>query len=136
MFRLHRDQRSDPVRFAADRTNQYLGDLCDPLTPAVLDAIGMAADGTRRRGMPMSICGELAGDPLGALLLLGLDVNALSMTPGGIGRVKQMIRTFSLGQARGLWRDALKEHSANGVRELLMQALDERGLGGLVKHGK
>ena len=58
------------------------------------------------------------------------------MTPGSIGRVKQVVRTFSIGQARGLWRGALKEHSANGVRGLLTQALDEKGLGGLVRPGR
>lgn len=121
---------------AADRTNPYLGDLCDPLTPAVLDAIGMAVGGARRHGIPISVCGELAGDPLGALLLLGLGVDALSMTPGSIARVKRVIRTFPVGRARDLWRDALQEDSADRVRELLTQALDEKGFGGLVRPGK
>lgn len=121
---------------AADRTNPYVGHLCDPLTPAVLDAIGMAADGARRRTIPMSVCGEMAGDPLGALLLLGLGVDALSMAPASIGRVKQVIRTFSVSQARELWEDALKGGSAQRVREMLTQALDEKGLGGLVRPGK
>ena len=58
------------------------------------------------------------------------------MTPGSIGRVKQVIRALSLGLARDLWRDALKEDSAHRVREMLTQALDENGLGGLVRSGK
>jgi len=120
---------------ATDRGNPYVGKMCDPLTPAVLDAIGMVAEGARRRGIPVSVGGELAGDPSGALLLLGVGVDALS-TPGSIGRVKQVIRTFSAGQAGDLWRDALKAESADRVRELLEQALEEKGIGSLVEPGR
>jgi phosphotransferase system enzyme I (PtsP) len=96
----------------------------------------MAAEGARRRGIPVSVCGELAGDPLGALLLLGLGVDALSMASGSIARIKQVIRSFSASQARELWKDALKEESADRVREMLEQALDEQGIGGLVRPGR
>jgi phosphotransferase system enzyme I (PtsP) len=64
--------------------------------------------------------------------LLGLGVDALSMTPVSIGRVKQVIHTFSAGEASDLWRDALKEDSADRVREMLERALEEKGIGGLV----
>jgi phosphotransferase system enzyme I (PtsP) len=121
---------------ATDRGNPYVGKMYDSLTPAVLDAIGMVAEGARRRGRPVSVGGELAGDPAGALLLLGLGVDALSMTPGSIGRVKQVIRTFSADQAGDLWGDALKEDSADRVRERLEQALEEKGIGSLVGPGR
>jgi phosphotransferase system enzyme I (PtsP) len=121
---------------ATDRANPYVGKMCDPLTPAVLDAIGMVAEGARRWGRPVSVGGELAGDPFGALLLLGLGVDALSMTPGSIGRVKQVIRSFSASQAGDLWRHALQEDSADGVREMLVQALEDKGIGGLVRPGR
>lgn len=121
---------------AADRTNPYVGSLCDPLTPAVLDAIGMVVDAVRRRAIPVSVCGEMAGDARGALLLLGLGVDALSMAPGSIGRVKRVIRTFSVSQAHDLWEDSLSEDSAHRVREMLSNALNENGLGGLVRPGK
>jgi phosphotransferase system enzyme I (PtsP) len=118
---------------ATDRGNPYVAKMCDPLTPAVLDAIGMVAEGARRRGIAVSVGGELAGDPSGALLLLGLGVDALSMTPGSIGRVKQVVRTFSAREAGDLWRDALKAESADRVREMLEQALGEKGIGSLGK---
>jgi phosphotransferase system enzyme I (PtsP) len=99
---------------ATDRANPYVGKMCDPLTPAVLDAIGMVAEGAQRRCIPVSVGGEqLAGDPAGALLLLGLGVDALSMTPGSIGRVKQVICSFSASQAGDLWRDALNLDSSD-----------------------
>jgi phosphotransferase system enzyme I (PtsP) len=116
---------------ATDRANPYVGKMCDPLTPAVLDALGMVAEGARRQGIAVSVGGELAGDPLGALLLLGLGVDALSMAPGSIGRVKQVVRTFSAGQAGDLWRDALRQESAERVREMLEHALEEKGFSSL-----
>jgi signal transduction protein with GAF and PtsI domain len=79
---------------------------------------------------------ELAGDPLGALLMLGLGVAALSVASGSILRVKQVIRRFSAGLARELWEGSLQEDSARGVRTILTQALENEGLGGLVRPGK
>jgi phosphotransferase system enzyme I (PtsP) len=121
---------------AADRTSSKVGEMCDPLTPAVLEAIRTAVEGARRRGIAVSVCGELAGDPLGALLMLGLGVGALSMAPGSILRVKQVIRRFSAGSARELWERSLQEDSAQGVRAILTQALENEGLGGLIRPGK
>jgi phosphotransferase system enzyme I (PtsP) len=121
---------------ATDRGNPYVGKMCDPLTPAVLDAIGMVVEGARRRGIAVSVGGELAGDPSGALLLLGVGVDALSMTPGSIGRVKQVIRTFSAGQAGDLWKEALRQESAQRVREMLKRALVQKGIGSLVEPGR
>jgi phosphotransferase system enzyme I (PtsP) len=123
---------------AADRTNAHVETLCDPMTPAVLAAIGMAANGARtgKRDLAVSVCGELAGDPLGALLLLGLGVDALSMAPGNIPRVKSVIRSFSGNQARELWELALKQDGAEQVRKMLTEALEQKGLGGLIRPGK
>jgi phosphotransferase system enzyme I (PtsP) len=121
---------------AADRASSQVGKMCDPFTPAVLEAIRLAAEGAHRRGIAVSVCGELAGDPLGALLMLGLGVDALSMAPGSILRVKQVIRGFSTGQARELWQRCLLEDSARDVRATLTQALENEGLGGLVRPGK
>jgi phosphotransferase system enzyme I (PtsP) len=121
---------------AADRTSVQVGEMCDPFTPAVLEAIRVAAEGARSRGAAVSVCGELAGDPLGALLMLGLGVDALSAAPGSILRVKQVIRRFSAGLACELWERCLQEDSARGVRSILTRALESKGLGGLVRPGK
>jgi phosphotransferase system enzyme I (PtsP) len=121
---------------AADRTSSQVGEMCDPFTPAVLEAIRTSVEGARKRGVAVSVCGELAGDPLGALLMLGLGVDALSMAPGSILRVKQVIRGFSTGLARELWERSFQEDSARGVRAMLTQALENKGLGGLVRPGK
>lgn len=113
---------------AADRTNAALENLCDALTPAVLRAIGMAADGAARRGIPVGVCGELAGDPFGALLLLGLGVDSLSLSAGGIPSISNLVRRVSRKDARALWKAALTLDSAGAVRSMLAEALEARGL--------
>ena len=114
---------------AADRTNPALENLCDALTPAVLRAIGMAADGAARRGIPVGVCGELAGDPFGALLLLGLGVDSLSLSAAGIPHIRRLVRRVSRKDARALWKAALNLGSAGAVRSMLAEALEVRGLG-------
>lgn len=117
---------------AADRTNPSLRGFCDPLTPAVLSAVDLAVQGARRRGISVGVCGEMAGEPLGALLLLGLGVDSLSLSAGGIPRVRRLVRSFSHQEARGLWERALGLESAQAVRALLRAAVDAKALGRLV----
>ena len=62
---------------AADRGNAHVEAMCDALSPAVLAALGLAVKGARKQGVPVSVCGEMAGDPLGAVLLVGLGVEGL-----------------------------------------------------------
>jgi phosphotransferase system enzyme I (PtsP) len=116
---------------AADRTNAALASPCDAFAPAVLRAIGMAAAGAARHGIPLSVCGELAGEPLGALLLLGLGVDSLSLSPGGIPRIKRLVRHVSHEDARALWKRAVTLASAEAVRIMLSEALAARGLADL-----
>ncbi|GAB6858279.1 phosphoenolpyruvate--protein phosphotransferase [Microbacterium xylanilyticum] len=73
---------------AADRMQGELADLLDPWQPAVLDVIAAAADGARAAGKPIGVCGESAGDPLLALVLVGLGVTSLSMAPGKVPAVR------------------------------------------------
>jgi len=118
---------------AADRTNPGLGALCDPLYPAVLGMIALAFQGARRHGVPVNVCGEMAGDPLGALLLLGLGIDSFSVSPGGIPRIRRLFRHWSLQEARELWGRALTLDSAEAVRALLSGAIEGKGLGGLIR---
>jgi phosphotransferase system enzyme I (PtsI) len=73
---------------AADRMQGELADLLDPWQPAVLDVIAAAAAGARAAGKPIGVCGESAGDPLLALVLVGLGVTSLSMAPGKVPAVR------------------------------------------------
>lgn len=84
---------------AVDRGNEYVADLFDPLHPAVLRLIQFSAEAANRYQIPVSICGEMAGDPRYTPLLLGLGFRELSMTALNIPRVKQRIRSLDMTAA-------------------------------------
>jgi phosphotransferase system, enzyme I, PtsP len=88
--------------------------------------IALAVQGARQRGIPVSVCGEMAGDPLGALLLLGLGVDSLSVSGSAMPRIRRLIRTWSSRDAQRLWEQALALDSAEAVRALLGQAIAEK----------
>ncbi|MDD9876547.1 MAG: phosphoenolpyruvate--protein phosphotransferase [Magnetovibrio sp.] len=77
---------------ATDRANEHVAHLFDPLHPAVLRLIQFSTGAALRARIPISICGEMAGDPRYTALLLGLGLRELSMSPAAIPRVKQRIR--------------------------------------------
>lgn len=81
---------------AADRMQGELADLLDPWQPAVLDVIAAACDGGAVTGTPMGVCGEAAGDPLLALVLVGLGASSLSMAPGRVPMVRLALSRHSL----------------------------------------
>ena len=64
----------------------------DPLSPAMLSLVRDIAGQCAARGVPFTVCGEMAGDPLEAMALLGCGVRRLSMTPSAVGPVKTMVR--------------------------------------------
>ena len=113
---------------AVDRNNAQVTTPYDGLHPAVLDAIHHVIKGAHLRGKPVSVCGELAGDPAGALLLLGMGVDALSMSPANLARVKQVIRSFTLQRARSLLDEALGMEDGFAIHRLLNGALEEAGV--------
>jgi phosphotransferase system, enzyme I, PtsP len=100
----------------------------DGLHPAVLNAIHHVIKVAHLRGKPVSVCGELAGDPAGALLLLGMGVDALSMSPANLARVKLVIRSFTLQRARSLLDEALEMEDGFAIHRLLNGALEEAGV--------
>jgi phosphotransferase system enzyme I (PtsI) len=87
---------------AADRMQGELADLLDPWQPAVLDIVAAACDGAARVKRPIGVCGEAGGDPLLALVLVGLGVSSLSMAPSKVGIVRLALATHSLAECRHL----------------------------------
>jgi phosphotransferase system enzyme I (PtsP) len=120
---------------AVDRNNPHVAKLYDELHPAVLRALMQILVGARVHGREVSICGEMAGDPLAAVLLLGMGVHSLSMGAGSLLRVKRVIRSVSRSRAREVLKVALQCEDAASVRRLLMETLDAVGLKGLVRPG-
>lgn len=118
---------------AVDRNNPHVAKLYDELHPAVLRALMQILVGARVHGREVSICGEMAGDPLAAVLLLGMGVHSLSMGAGSLLRVKRVIRSISRTRAREVLKVALQCESADAVRRLLLDVLDTVGLTALVR---
>jgi phosphotransferase system enzyme I (PtsP) len=109
---------------AVDRNNVQVVTPYDALHPAVLDAIRQVIDTAHRFGKSVSVCGEMAGDPAGALVLLGLGVDALSMSPPLLGEVKRAIRCLTHERARQLAEAALGMEDGFAIHRLLHRALD------------
>jgi phosphotransferase system enzyme I (PtsP) len=121
---------------AVDRNNAKVAELFDELHPAVLRALEQVVRGSRVYSKPVSVCGELAGNPLATVLLIGLGVDSLSMSAGSLLRVKWVVRSVSVSRARQLLKAALRMEDAQQVRRFMEGALDDMGLGGLVRPGR
>ena len=104
---------------AVDRGSAKVAQLYDPLHPAVLRLIKAVADAGLRAGIPTSICGEMAGDPKAVLLLLGLGIRILSLSPGLIPEVKEVVRVLELDHARDVASRCLELESGSAVRRHL-----------------
>jgi len=85
---------------AIDRGDEQVAHLYNPLHPAVLRLIQFSIEAALRARIPVSVCGEMAGDPRYTALLLGLGVRELSMAPGNLARVKRRIRELDLQAAQ------------------------------------
>ena len=121
---------------AVDRNNSRVAGLYDSLHPAVLRALQQIVDGAKAEKKPVSVCGEMAGDPAAAIILLGMGIDNLSMSAANLPRVKWVIRTLTRRRARSLLKEALKFEYAHAVRNYLNSALEDAGLGGLVRAGR
>jgi phosphoenolpyruvate-protein kinase (PTS system EI component) len=106
---------------AAERGNPMLAGLADALHPAVLRLIAEVVDAAHKEGKWVGVCGELAGDPQATAVLVGLGVDELSMNPGGIPKIKAILRQILTDEARVLAEKALKTEGSSGTR-LLSQA--------------
>ncbi len=106
---------------AIDRGHPELSRQADPISPAVLRLIQMTVRAADEAGIWVGVCGELAGDPLGATILTGLGVRELSMSVRSIPRVKAHLRDQSLAEARKLAQQALSAESSEAVRALPQQ---------------
>ncbi|PWV62473.1 phosphoenolpyruvate--protein phosphotransferase [Plasticicumulans acidivorans] len=121
---------------AVDRNNDRVAKLYDSLNPAVLGVMQWLVERARRVGVPVSVCGEMAGDPAAALLLLGMGVDSLSMSLGNLMKVKWMIRSVPLSAARDTLTEALTLDCAQKIRARVDEALLAHGLGALVRPGR
>jgi phosphoenolpyruvate-protein phosphotransferase len=109
---------------AADRTNPRLAHLNDPCHPAVLRLVAATVQGAKAAGIPVGVCGEMAGDPEALPLLVGLGIDELSMSPALIPRAKALVRRISAERCKELSTAALDLDSAAAVRRLVRNGLE------------
>jgi phosphotransferase system enzyme I (PtsI) len=107
--------------FAADRDNDEVADLYRPLHPAVLRLLRGIFDGAAAHGRPVSLCGEMAGEPRYAWMLVGLGLRTFSMAAFQIPFVRSALRTIDLARAQRLARDALELTSDVDVAALMAE---------------
>ena len=112
--------------FASDRGNPRLGNRYDVLSPPMLNCLKLISDQARGRGVPVTVCGEMAGRPVEAMALIGLGFRSLSMAPASIGPVKQMLLALDSSRIEALMAELLRG-TAHSLREQLRQfAINER----------
>lgn len=118
---------------AVDRNNARVADLYHSYHPAVLHALKSVADAAHAEGKPLSICGELAGDPGAALILVAMGYDVLSMGANNLARSKFLIRQVSLAQAQQLLDHILELHSASEVQRVVDESLRDFGVSPLLR---
>lgn len=102
---------------AVDRTNSRVAHLASPFNPAVLALIKQTIDSAHREEKWVGLCGELAGEPLAAPILLGLGLDEFSMSPARIPIIKQVLRKLELAACQDLAEKVLELTTAEDVRE-------------------
>jgi phosphotransferase system enzyme I (PtsI) len=104
---------------AADRTNEHVAGLYSPADPAVLKLIQQVIAAASRHDIQVNICGEMSGDPIFTLLLLGMGLRQLSLTPVNIPEIKTIIRAVTLADAVRVAEEALRLDTARDVMNYL-----------------
>jgi len=120
---------------AVDRNNSRVAHLYDSYHPSVVRALNEIALQAKRNNVPLSLCGELAGDAIGAVLLVAMGFDKLSMNPHNVGRIKWIIRHISMEHAQEMLTHVLRLDSAKDIKNYLNEQLEKLGLGGFVRAG-
>ena len=114
---------------ASDRTNSYLANRYNPVSRPFFRALRQIARAAEKHQTPFHLCGELAGDPISALALLGVGYRAISMPPGSIGPVKEMVRSLNVSDAARVVNDALDDFEpVQTLNEVLRDFADQHGV--------
>ena len=108
---------------AVDRTDDRVSRMYEPLHPAILRVLRQVAKGAGRRHVPVSVCGEMAADPVLLPLLTGLGLREFSMSPAAIPVAKQVFRSLRVSDTMRLASRALKAATAAEVEKVLAESL-------------
>jgi phosphotransferase system enzyme I (PtsI) len=113
---------------AVDRGNERVAHLYDPMHPAVLQLIHLTVKAAADAGIPVSVCGEMASNPLSVPLLIGLGIGELSGTPATVPVVKEIVRALDSGDLEADAREALAARTAAEVHAISALRLRSAGL--------
>jgi len=114
---------------AIDRNNEQVAYLYEPLHPAILRLIKMIIEKAHKEGISVSICGEMGGEPLNIIVLLGLGIDNFSMNPISIPKVKKILNLLTLKESKNLAQKALKCSTGEEIKEIVMKKMREMELG-------
>jgi len=109
-----------------DRTNKYVSHLFQPLHPAILKSIKHIIDVAKKAGIPISMCGEMAGDPFCIPLLIGMGVDTLSSNPHSIPGIKRVIRMLSYEECKELLDLVMKNNSVKENNKLVKEKIFDK----------
>lgn len=109
----------------ADRTSSALATYYEPRHPAVVRALKAVIEAARAEGKPLSICGEIAGDPAYTELLIGLGVTSLSLAPGELLEIKRVVRSVRADEARRHTEEALAATTVAEVKAIVRRSSKE-----------
>jgi phosphotransferase system, enzyme I, PtsP len=113
--------------FAADRGNVRVAERFDVLNPAALRVLRQIVEAAQKHGVPLTLCGEMAGRPIEAMALVGLGFRSISMAPASVGPVKAMILSLDAGNLKRKL-DELLMRQKTSIREDLKRFASESGV--------
>ena len=111
---------------AVDRGNEKIAYLYEPFHPGVLRLLKLIIDSGHEVGIPVGMCGEMAGDPMATLILLGLGLDEFSMSAAGIPEVKRIIRSVSMSDAEELVGSVLDMRSYEEVDKFVQDLMEKQ----------
>src|SRR5438270_13981960 len=120
---------------AIDRSNENVSYLYEPLHPALLRLIKGVIDAGKAAGIPVSMCGEMAADPIYGIVLLGLGLQNYSMNPSSIPVIKNIIRSVRYKDCKRIAEVALTKKTAQEIEEFVIESVATRLPEGLVNKG-
>lgn len=106
---------------AADRTNQAVASLYNAGDPSVLRLIELVVNASKKHNIAVSVCGEMSGDPIYTMLLLGMGLRQLSVAPHAIPEIKKIVRSISIEEANKVAQEAMSFETARDVNHYLRE---------------
>jgi phosphotransferase system enzyme I (PtsI) len=110
---------------AIDRVNEHVAYMYQPFHPAILRMIRQVVHAADNAGISVSLCGEMAGDPMCVACLIGMGISQLSMNSRAIPLIKNIIRSISLDQAKSDFEEVIRLNTALDVREYVTERMKD-----------